>query len=158
MKNYFPTIEFLEASSIGTKHELTSKEVQSIRFWQHVLNPLRGALDFPIKITDWLRIHNGEQSRSQHYVNEDWSVKGALDIRPFLKGSKRFNIMLGLVLAAHPKIKRVCYYTQSERFAWGGFHIDCKGEEKRLFINEGAEINWRLVDEVKFIDAIAKSL
>lgn len=153
MKNYFPTSEFIACSNIKG-HIITPKENQSIEFWQTALNPIRSMLGFPIKLTDWLRVHKGEKSRSQHYAGEWWSVKGAVDLRPSDRDNRDQFLRLSMLIAASPKIKRACYYVPSSRFPNGGFHLDCKGDEKVLFINEGRAINWKRVNEIEFIKAV----
>lgn len=164
MKNYFPLSEFIQASSgIPNDYQIIeaskkSKAVDSRSFWRNTLNPIRDMLGFAISITDWLRLHKEfETSRSQHYALEEWSVNGAVDIRPTDKTNKDHFLRLGMMLAADPKIKRVCYYSPSERFTWGGFHCDCQGDTKQLFINSGKEIDWKHVDVVEFVKTISET-
>ena len=120
IKKHFVQSEFLKSKTIPEGHELTEKDADVILWWSVKLSIIRQMLDFPISVTDGLRLFNGGKSRSQHFYNESWSIKGAVDIRPTDRTNSNQFLMLGLALAAHPEIKRVCYYAPSERFPNGG--------------------------------------
>ncbi len=145
MKDHFPIHEFINASSgIPKDFVPEGKALESINFWKNSLNPIRDMLKFPISITDWIRIHHGEKSRSQHYCLEEWSINGAIDLRPSNRNNKEQYFLLASILMVSPIITRVCYYRPSDRFPTGGFHCDCKSEVKQLYINHGQEIDWEL--------------
>ena len=154
IKIHFEEREFLKSKTIPKDHDLTFKESTILEWWMIRLSIVREMLGFGISVTDGLRIHNGSKSRSQHYYDEKWCENGAVDIRPSKREDSNQFLNLALVLAAHPEIKRVCYYVPSDRFAVGGFHCDCRGDEKVLFINEGSEIDWQQVDQASFISRV----
>ena len=150
-KVHFGLSEFLKSKTLPFDFEPEGQVYEKIKWWILVLSPIRDILGFAITITDRVRLHKGEESRGQHYYNESWSIKGAVDIRPSDREDSEKFMRLAMVLAAHPAIKRVCYYLPSERFPSGGFHCDNKGDEKVLFINEGKAINWQRVSSTVFV-------
>lgn len=154
MKNYFPYKEFIECSNVPNSRILTPKESKSMEFWQNTFNPLRDIANFPVSLTNWLRVYKGENSRSQHFANETWSEVGAIDSRPTRGNNKDHFVTWALLLMAHPNIKRVCWYEPSDRFGYGGFHCDGKGDEKMFYINSGSKIDWQVCDEAEMIESI----
>lgn len=147
IKRHFVQSEFLKSSTIPKDYILTPLQEIKISWWIDILSPIRDLLGFPITITNSLRVGNGT---SQHFFKGG----GAVDIRPTHKNNSIQFLELGLILAATPKISRVCYYPPSERAEYGIFHCDCKGTEKQLFINDGEEINWVLVEASDFISRL----
>ena len=157
MKRHFNLHEFFrQTNSIVTPDRVQFRFeptiIDKVLWWMDTLSPIREMLGFPIMITDAVRLGEGT---SQHYYENKDSVKGAVDMRPLRTWDENYDdqvMQLGLVLAAHPQITRVCYYTPSDRFTYGGFHCDCKTEDKRLFVNHGEEINWQRVKPYEFVD------
>lgn len=147
MKRHFKIFEFFKNNG-PTDSQVV---IEKIEWWIDTLSPIREMLGFPIKITDAVRYGEGT---SQHYYEHSSSRKGAIDIRPSDTENDQQFVALGLMLAAHPKITRVCWYSPSERFTWGGFHCDCKADKKQLFVNAGNEIDWEYVKPYMFINHI----
>ena len=117
--------------------------------WCDILNPIRNVCNFPIKITDGVRLGDGT---SQHYFKGG----GAVDLRPWYNEPYSF-ITLGDLLIHNPDIYRVCYYMPGQRFKWGGFHVD-KKPGQHLWIDDGiGNVDWRNVEFEEFMKTIAKT-
>lgn len=114
-----------------------------VDWWKQRLSLHREILGQGVTITDGYRPGTGT---SQHHFTDF----GAVDSRPRNVNDKQAFITWGLLLASDPQITRVCFYTPSDRFTWGGFHADCKTDEKKLYVNMGEEINWVEVNLLNF--------
>jgi hypothetical protein len=147
MRKHFTKTEFLKSNTVPNGYFMSTLEIKKVELWIDILNPIRDMLDFPITITDGLRLGEGT---SQHFFKTD----GACDLRPSDRSNSGEFLQIGLMLAAHPDIMRVCYYRPSKRFPSGGFHCDRKGMEKKLFINDSDVIDWKKVPASAFVSVV----
>lgn len=141
--SYFSLTEFISTELLNNQQVSDRHIVSKINFWINELNKVRSLVGFPIKITDCVRIGDGE---SQHYFHG----QGAVDLRPLSCEPEEF-IRLALALCANPNIKRVCYYPPGNLFQYGGFHVDCKTTDKRLFVSDKDKVKWEKISQYHFI-------
>lgn len=141
--SYFALTEFISDELLNHDQIADRHIIAKINFWVNELNKVRALVGFPIKITDCVRIGDGT---SQHYFHG----QGAVDLRPLSCEPEEFT-SLGLALCANAHIKRVCYYPPGKLFKYGGFHLDCKTTDKRLFRSDKDKVKWEKLSTYHFI-------